>query len=499
MTPSKVFLYFCLSFVGGIFLNSIITLSQILMLGILILGIFLISVFWRHKKIVVIGFCLLFIFGGIFRHQLAELNVINSELRHNNDKEKIIALVGVVVKEPDVREKSTKLTVDAEHISQTNQYENGSRAIAGKVLVTTWRYPGYEYGDKLKIIGKLETPPKFEDFNYKDYLKKEGIYSVIGFPEIELVSKNNGNFAYSKILQFKNKFREQVYSSLNPPQSSILGAILLGDKRKISEDWKQKLNVAGVRHITAVSGLHVAVLTSILMAIFIALGFWRQQAFYFTIIFIILFIVMTGLQPSAVRAGIMGGLFLLAQHLGRQNISSRAVVFAAAVMLLQNPFLLALDVGFQLSFLAMMGIIYLLPTFRNWMKFIPVENIKTILAMTFSAYLFTLPILIYNFGLISIVSPITNVLIVPLLYWIMIFGFLLVILGTILPILGWVLSPPVWLLLTYIVKIVDWFSSLPIATMAFADIHWIWIFISYLALGSLAFYLNKKSRFLTNL
>ncbi|MCH8741821.1 ComEC family competence protein [Patescibacteria group bacterium] len=495
MTPSKVFLYFCLSFVGGIFLSSIITLSQILILGFLISGIFCISVFWRYKKIAVFGFCLLFLVGGIFRHQLAESNVLNSELRYHNDKEEIITLVGIVAKEPDVREKSIKLTVNTENISQTNQYENGFRAITGRVLVTTWRYPGYQYGDKLKITGKLETPPKFEDFNYKDYLKKEGIYSVIGFPEIELIGKNQGNLVYAGILSFKNKLRGQIYSYLNPPQSSILGAMLLGDKRKISEEWKQKLNVAGVRHITAISGLHVTILTVILMTLLIGLGFWRQQAFYFTIIFITIFIIMTGFQPSAVRAGIMGGLFLLAQHLGRQNVSYRAIVFAGAVMLLQNPFLLTLDVGFQLSFLAMMGIIYFLPVFRNLLKFIPVDNIKTILAMTFSAYLFTLPILIYNFGYISVVSPITNVLIIPSLYWIMIFGFLFVILGTISPVLGWILSFPVWILLTYIVKIVDLLSDLPLASLAFTNIHWIWILISYLVLGSFAFYLDKKSRF----
>ena len=289
--------------------------------------------------------------------------------------------------------------------------------------------------------------------------------------------------------------RGQIYSYFNPPQSSILGAMLLGDKRKISEEWKQKLNVAGVRHITAISGLHVTILTVILMTLLIGLGFWRQQAFYFTIIFITLFIVMTGLQPSAIRAGIMGGLFLLAQHLGRQNISSRAIVFAAAVMLLQNPFLLTLDVGFQLSFLAMIGIIYFLPAFRVWLKFIPIESARTVLAMTFSAYLFTLPILIYNFGYVSIVSPLTNVLIVPLLYWIMMFGFLFVILGTVLPVLGWILSFPAWILLTYIVKTVDWFSGLSIAAIAFDDIHWTWILISYLVLGSFAFYLDKKSRF----
>jgi len=486
MSSSRVLLYFCLSFIGGIFLSSILQITQLAILAFLILGIFFITILWKYKKVAVVGFCLVFLVLGIWRHQLVESKVTNSELREYNDQEETITLIGVIADEPDVREKSQKLEISTQLLNKTE--------IEGKVLLTTGRYPEYQYGDKLKVKGDLKTPPEFEDFNYRDYLKKERIYSVMSFPEIELVSQNNGNFIYSKVLQLKNRLRESIYSFLSPPQSPILGAMILGDKRKISEDWKQKLNIARVRHITAVSGLHIAILTSILMTFFVALGFWRQQAFYFTIIFIVLFIIMTGLQPSAIRAGIMGGLFLLAQYLGRLSNASRAIVFAGALMLFQNPFLLRLDIGFQLSFLAMMGIIYLLPTFKDWLKFIPIENLRSILAMTFSAYLFTLPILIYNFGLISLVSPFTNILIVPSLYWIMVFGFLFAVFGTLLPFLGWILSFPAWLLLTYVAKIVDWFSSFPLASLSIANVHWIWPFASYIILGYFAWRLQEKQK-----
>jgi len=484
MTASKIFLYFCLSFIGGIFISSMLGFlpgsREILLLPGLILGILLISVFWRYKKFVVVGFCLLFLVGGIWRHQISELRIVNGKLQIYNDNEKLITLVGVVAHEPDIREKSQKLTIKIDDW-------------AG-VLVTTNRYPEYQYGDKLKIIGKLKTPQTFEGFNYKDYLKKDGIFSVTDWPEIELIERNQGNFIYAKILSFKEKLRESIYQNLSPPQSSILGAMILGDKRKISEEWKNKLNYAGVRHITAVSGLHVTVLSSILMTLLLWLGFWRQQAFFGAILIITLFIVMTGLQPSAIRAGIMGGLFLSAQYFGRMNSASRAVFFAGAVMLLQNPLLLKLDVGFQLSFLAMMGIIYLLPVFRDWLKFIPWENPKSILAMTLSAYLFSLPVLIYNFGYISFVAPFTNILIVPLLYWIMIFGFIFALSGMILPIIGWILSFPAWFLLTYLIKVVDWLSKIPWAYKTLENVHWIFLLISYLILGILTWRLQAKQK-----
>jgi len=443
---------------------------------------------------VIIGFCILFLIAGIWRHQIALLKIENNELRKFNDLNKEITLIGLVAAEPDIREKSQKLTIE---IKQLNYYAVGSRKEKERVSATINRYPEYQYGDELKITGKLETPLEFEDFNYKDYLKKDGIYSVMNFPKIELVEKNQGNFAYATILKFKNKLRESIYQNISPPQSSILGAMILGDKRKISEEWKNKLNVTGVRHITAVSGLHVTILTSILMTFLIGLGLWRQQAFYFAIILITLFIILTGFQSSAIRAGIMGSLFLFGQYLGRLSVSSRAIVFAGTIMLAQNPLLLRLDVGFQLSFLAVMGIIYLGPIFKDWLKFIPEEkfiNLRSILVMTLSAQIFTLPILIYNFGYISLIGPLTNLLIVPLLYWIMLFGFIFGLVGIVWQYLGWVFSFPVWLLLTYLVEVIDKFSKISWAFKTLENLHWIWLVILYLILALITWRLQERQK-----
>jgi competence protein ComEC len=499
MSKSKILFYFCLSFIFGIFLSSIIAFSQPLMLGFLtphlligaglILGIILISVLRRYPKVAVMGFCLIFLILGIWRHQTVELRIKNNELRKYNDLGEVITLVGKVVSEPDVREKSTKLTTE---INPITWVETGSRPILGKVLITVGRYPEYKYGDELKIIGELKTPPVFEDFNYKDYLAKSGIYSVVCWPEIEILAKDQGNFIYRKILGFKNKLRESIYQNLSPPQTSILGAMILGDKSRMSDDLKEKLNIAGVRHITAVSGMHIVILSGVLMSLLLGLGFWRGQAFYFSIIIISLFIIMIGAHPSAIRAGIMGGLFLLGQKVGRKSFSPRAIIMAAALMLVINPLLLLDDVGFQLSFLAAMGIIYLSPIFKRWFKFVPGE-IRNILAMTFAAQIFTLPILVYNFGRISLVAPLTNILILTFVPLIMISGFIFALVGMLWQPLGWIFSLPCWLLLTYLLKIVDFFSQ-PWAAKTIENIHWFWLIISYLILGFLVFWLNKREK-----
>ncbi|MFH1657199.1 MAG: ComEC/Rec2 family competence protein [bacterium] len=462
MTFSKIFLYFCLSFIAGIFLASFTRFS---FPGFLIFAFILISVFWKHKKIVIFGLCVLFFSFGLWRHQSALLDPVSSGE---------VELVGRIVAEPDKRDSYTNLTVQT--------------AANGRVLLTVSRYPEYQYGQELEIKGELKVPPVFDEFNYQDYLLKEGISSVMYSPEVKLreTKATLGVKAYAAILKFKDKLRESIRENLSPPQSSLLAAIILGDKSRLSTELKNKLNITGLRHITCVSGMHIIILSGILMSSGLALGLWRGQAFYFALAFLFLYILLIGAPPSAIRAGIMAGMLLYAQKIGRRGTSDRALVFAATLMLLVNPFLLKSDIGFQLSFLAVLGIIYFLPFFQNWFYFIPGKSIRDIIAMTFAAQVFTLPILIYNFGYFSLVTPLTNLLVVPLLPSVMIIGFIFVLGGTFL-------SLPLWLLLTYLVKVIDYFSRLSFASINL-EISWPVFLFFYLAWGLLAWRLKKRQR-----
>jgi len=448
----------------------------------------------------IIYFCLCFIFLILiaWRYQIAESRIRNNELKQYNDLEEKVILIGTIIKEPDIREKSTKLTIKTTEVRPP--LTSGGRT-STRILATTARYPEYKYGDELKITGKLQTPLIFEGFDYKDFLENKGIYSVIYYPQIEVFVrgrtsyKNFGMGVYAKILDFKDRLRQGIYGFLSPPQSEILGSMILGDKNRMSARLKEKLNIAGLRHITAVSGLHIVLLSGILMSLLIGLGFWRGQAFYISLIFIFLFIALTGFQVSSIRAGMMAGIFLLGQKIGRKSVSSRSIVISAGIMLIINP-LLIWDIGFQLSFLAAGGIISLSSFFGRWLRFLPEEkflNLRSILSMTFSAYLFTLPILIYNFGQISLVAPLTNVLVLPIVSLIMVFGFIFGLAGLIWPPLGWLLFFPCWFLLTYVAKVVDFFSA-PWAVKTIENIHWLWIFVFYLFLAPFVYWLKKRER-----
>ncbi len=429
----------------------------------------------------VIGFCILFLVLGIWRHQEAQSRIVDSGPSSSelNDSNREVVLTGVISNEPDIREKSIKLRVKT-------------------VLITAGRFPEYKYGDKLKIIGFLETPSEdIEGFNYRNYLQKEGIYSIMDFPKIELLGRGFGNSVMNVLFSFKNKFKAVARTFVSPPQEGILEALIFGEEENISQEWKDKLNLTGTRHIAAVSGMNITIIASLFLSFILGLGLWRRQAFYLTMFLLVIFILMIGAPASAVRAGIMAGILMTAQHFGRLSAASRAVTFAAVLMLFLNPLLLKFDIGFQLSFLAVLGMIYLQPFFSNFLKKIPdpvVFPLRATLSATLSAQVFTLPILIYNFGRISLISPITNILIVPLLAPITVLIFIFGFAGLIFWAFGWILSWPVWLFLSYIVKIIDWSSRIPRASVFLRDIHWIWLITFYLILGFMIWRLQERQK-----
>lgn len=494
MTSSKTLFIFSLAFISGIFANSFFLIPNSIIFLFLFLTIlsFLFS-FW-FKNFIIFGFCLIFFLFGIWRYQLAIFQIENSSLRKFNNIPEEISLVGTIMREPQFGEKSQELIIKVEQI-----YHDGTISkFNEKILIITRRYPEYKYGQKLKLFGKISTPAEYiEGFNYKGFLEKEGIYSIMNFPKIELLEEK-ANLPlvfkfYGKILKLKEKLRKSISENLPSSESVLLRAMLLGDKKQISDKLGEKLNITGLRHITAISGMHVTILSSILLNVFLGLGFWRKQALIFSLFFIFLFILMTGLQPSAIRAGIMGGIFILAQYFGKAYASSRAISFAAFLMLLQNPLLLKYDIGFQLSFLAMTGIIFFSPILESFFRKIPnLFQLKNILVLTFSAQVFTLPLLLFNFGYFSLIAPITNILVLPILPLILGLGFLFAFLGLFFRQLGHIFSLPCWILLTYLLKVVNFFSRSWAAKIF--NISWQWLIISYLFLGLITWRLNEKQK-----
>jgi competence protein ComEC len=494
-----LFVFFAaLSFLAGVFTASFLWIPQIVVGAFFILGIGLIPLCFLKRTLA--AFCLILIFFslGVWRFQQVESTIRKNELVMYADSQELVEVRGRVVAEPEIRNQRLRLTIQPVSVKIKNREFSLS---SGKIFVTTDRYPEYQYGDELRIMGNLEIPLSFEDLHYKDYLRTKGIYSVMYWPKIEKISEPRSDSPIDLfnriIIRAKDRLQESIYRSLPPPQSALLAALLFGDESQLSDLWKEKFNRTGVRHITAVSGMNITIIARIVFAVFLAFGLWRRQAFYLATFFLISYVVMVGAPASAVRAGIMGSLLLLAQQVGRPNNAGRALVFAAATMVAFNPLVLRFDVGFQLSFSAMLGLVYLEPVFQRYFQRIPqsIFQLKTILTATLSASIFTLPLLLYNFGYISLVSIPANIFIVPFTPFLTILGFLLGFGGIIWEGFGWLLSLPAWFLLTYILKVIEFFSNLPFASLSFQNVHWVFIPIAYTILGFITWRENQNQRF----
>lgn len=363
---------------------------------------------------------------------------------------KTVVFKGKVLEDVQERVENTQLTVKPE----------GSRK--GRILVTTDRFKKYRYGDTVELSGKIEEPLAFEEFDYPGYLQTKGIHALMYYPVVTVLEQGS-----NPLFTFKEKLRKVISSFLQPSKAATFLALLLGDQGKMTKEWKEKLNVTGLRHITAISGQHVVILTRMLLPFFLWLGLWRRQAVFLSFVFMILFILLTGMQSSAIRAGIMGGLLLFSELVGRMNVALRGLVFAGALMLLLNPMLLAHDPGFQLSFLASLGIIFAFPLFSRLLKFLPETlSIRENLAVNFSAQLFTLPLLIYNFGYVSLVGVLTNILLLPVIPFLIGFGLVFLLGGLVSHTLGLMLSFPINMFMGYYHFIVQFFSSVPFASFS---------------------------------
>lgn len=376
-----------------------------------------------------------------------------------------------------------------------------------KVLVITDIYPEYNYGDFVLVTGKLKAPEAFDSFDYPTYLARHGIYSIMLFPEIELVSYNLsfGQKLKKKLLVFKNRLRSVINKNLPEPEAGLASAIILGYKNALSESLSDSFSRSGLRHIVAISGMHVAIISSFLVFSLRFLNVSRRLSFYFLLLFFIAYPIMTGLSASVLRASIMGFLAFLALYLGRRRYLIRALVFVAALMLLTNPLLLKADLGFRLSFASVLGIIYLEPVLaeqsdRLLAHFKQDNLFKKLLSfiismfnLTLSCQLATIPIVLDSFKQFSLVAVLTNILVVWLVPILLQTLILALLIASIFPLLAKLIFYPVYLFLKFIIFVANNFSQLKFAVISMHSFSFIFYLIYYSALVFIIYKHKQKT------
>lgn len=310
-----------------------------------------------------------------------------------------------------------------------------------KIKIISGRFPELNYGDFVRISGEISN-------------KNSRV--IIYFPKIEIV--NNSSNVLQSGLQVINLFRQKLIilfsETLPSPSSSLLLGIIFGIKEQMPKDFSDNLKSSGVFHVIAASGMNVTLIAGFISTFF-AFFLKRQIAIGLSILGIIFYAILAGLEPSIIRASIMGIIVFSAQILGRQALAVNGLFLAGFVMLFIDPTLLS-DIGFQLSFTATLGLI-IIPKIKKIGKIWVIgDDVNT----TIAAQIATLPILLANFGTYSIYSILVNGLVLWAVPILMVIGGLGTILSFILAPLGQLLIYLSYPLLLYFEAIVNIFGKI---------------------------------------
>ncbi len=470
MHKSQVLFYILLVFICGVFVASFLPVSQTWILVFLIVAISLIAIsgyqkIYSKKGLLVGVLALVFTFGII---RFNSFNFSNSILNQFSDvrvgeKGLTVALNGYIDNEPSISGNKMNFVFRAKELVVSEK----TIKVDERILVAADSFPARNYGDRLSINGVLKTPKNFTDFDYITYLKKEGVRTVISFPKIVGTKTLDTDFwekgkfgLYKKIFGLKNKFELTINKSISEPNASFVNGILLGSRQNIPEEMKEAFNKTGTTHILAISGYNIMIISWAVLAGLVYF-FRRRTAFWISVVIIILFTILTGASASVVRASLMGLLLLFANGYGRLYDTKNSIILAGTVMIYINPFALVFDVGFQLSFLAVMGLVYIYPFLDNKFRKVPeLGKLKELILMTISAQLAVALLLIYYFHQFSVWSLPANILILPFIPFAMLAGLISGIGGMIFLPFGQITGFAVWTITTYQIEVVKLFARM---------------------------------------
>jgi len=397
----------------------------------------------------------------------------DSHISNRNDE--VVEIKVLFTSDYVIRSTSVVVDVDVISLKQEDTFE----VCRGKIRVYLGKYPRFNIGERLVIKGKLEAPKDFDsDFSYKEYLSLKGIYSVMYYPGVY----STGEYEINPFMKTLFAVREDVIGKINKylpePHSSLLSGILLGVKNAMPEGFSDSLQRTGTTHIIAASGYNVTLVASFLIRILSFLH--RKLRIVVAIAFVWVFVIISGGSIPVVRAAIMTSVSLIALLFGRCADVGQSLVFSVAVMFLMDSNVY-LDISFQLSFASTVGLIYFVPIIKKACSFIP-DSLEDSVVVTFAAILSTFPITAVNFKTLSLISPLANFLVLPVIGIVMILGSVFIVVpGFIKPLLS-MISMIIWVPLDYFIKVVDFLSKLEFASIELSFFPFVIGLVYYFAL-----------------
>lgn len=399
-------------------------------------------------------------------------SVFKSDLRHRATYE------GVVVADPDIREKNQRIAVVVEKM--------GERVGALAVMPL---YSHVAVGDRVRVTGSLYLPQPFETdygrtFRYDRYLEARGIRLLIQFGSIRVIEPAPWYSLPAALARVKHRFLDGLAAALPAPASALAGGIVIGGKTGLGSHLQDAFIRSGLVQIIVLSGYNVMIVAEWVMVLLGALRIPRRLRYAAGGAALLLFVGIAGISATAVRASIMALIALYARATARTYVAGRALLVTVFCMLLYNPLSLAFDPGFGLSVAATAGIIWLAPIIESGMR---IKNafITNVIATTLAAQIAVLPLLLYTIGLFSLVAIPANLIVGPLVPLAMAAAAVAGVGGMLLsawPLILHAIGLPAHALATFFIFIAERASALPYASVVLPRFSFVFVLAAYAAL-----------------
>jgi competence protein ComEC len=408
-----------------------------------------------------------------------------------------VRLRGVVDAEPQALGSAVRYRVAVRHV----QVEGGWQAVRGRVLVTMPASLSFQYGDLLELEGELQAPPSFPDFDYRAYLARQGIGALMPYPRARWLAGGMGDAVLARIVELRGRLAGALEEALPEPEASLAQGVLLGKRGALPPQVLQDMDATGLSHLLAASGQNVALIAGV-TTLALAWLVGRRQAALVGLALTGSYAFLVGGSPPVVRAAIMGGLHGLALLVGRPGGGLQPLLLAGTAMTAWDP-LLADDLSFQLSFASTLGLVWASHPLQSlawrWLEGrapAPVLGLlwplMGVMAMTVAAVAFTLPVMALNFGRLSTVALVANVLAVPAFAPLLLTSAVVAALGVVweglAPWLGWV----VWPWAAYILGVAKALAALPGAVVSLQNVGMGHVLAYVAALGLATLLLVRK-------
>lgn len=383
------------------------------------------------------------------------------------------ALTGRVTAPPELHGATQRVRLAVDSVES-----GGDPVVAsGAVLARVPAGQPLRVGDHLRLDGKLTEPPALDGFDYAAYLARSDVYGVMEYPRLRLLRHDSPGGLAGLLERGRQRAHEALLKTLPAEQAALAEGTLIGRRAEIPRDVNDAFNRAGVSHLIVISGFNIALLGGVVMS---ATGWLvgRRRSGMLALLAIALFSVFVGLTPSVLRAALMGSLAVLALLSGRPYGAGTALLFAATALTVQEPRILN-DISFQLSFAATAGLLILARWPIEWgRRVLATEDapdgptlrslalaVWETLAITLAATAATLPLMLLDFGRLSLVSPLANVILVPLFTPVMVLGSLGLALAVAAPPLAGFALAPLGALLELTLRLVRFCAALPFASV----------------------------------